>query len=81
MSPIFRIHDLQVYIDMEGNSKGKFYSQRKGGPLYHWRYNDQTKQWSSIRVYIKSAPSSFRKVAQTAIPADLQSALVNQYDL
>lgn len=75
--------DLKLYINPEaeeGREHRVFYSCRRGGPYYCWRYEEGLERWRSSRVL--PADLSVRELSPAswkALPTTLQASLDEYY--
>lgn len=81
---IAMIKDLRVYVNQEsGSDHGEhsvFYSRRRDGPFYLWRYEEKLGQWCGSRVV--HSRLSLKELCTTpwkALPSALQASLDEYY--
>ncbi len=75
--------DLRVYVNpeaVEGGEHRVFYSRRRDGPYYRWRYEEGLERWRGSRVLPSDlsvrelCPASWK-----ALPTELQARLDEYY--
>lgn len=69
-----------IRMDKESEEANVFYSQRSGGPLYRWRYENHLARWNVSRVDASTWNSQELCVAPWySIPQELKHQLSEHY--
>jgi hypothetical protein len=76
--------DLRVYVNPEAartnGEHGVFYSRRRDGPYYRWRYEEGLERWCSSRVPPSGLPVKELCIAPwKALPTALQASIDAYY--
>jgi hypothetical protein len=80
---IAMMKDLRVYVNPEAKDNGEprvFYSHRRGGPYYCWRYEERLGHWYGSRV--SSSDLQVKELCVTAwkaLPTALQASIDAYY--
>jgi hypothetical protein len=75
------MRDLRVYVNPEeGGEHRVFYSRRRDGPYYCWRYEEDLGRWRSSRVHLSKLPvRELCPAPWKALPTALQARLDEYY--
>ena len=78
------MNGLRVYVHLSEDetvgSRGEFYSRRRDGPYYLWRYEEKFGQWRGSRVHNADfAPRNLTMTRWSIVPLTLQNKLGEHY--